>query len=96
MNLTRRLIRPFSETIAVIKDFKYSRYTPLLYLKDKKKYAQMLAAQRSMGGFMKGILVKRLESSFYAFKMSLNRFIESYEKFIEMSKTGKKSISVRK
>lgn len=83
----------FSETIAVIKDFKYSRYTPLLYLKDKKKYAQMLAAQRNMGGFMKGILVKRLESSFYAFKMSLNRFIESYEKFINMLRSGKVYIS---
>ena len=83
----------FSETIAVIKDFKYSRYTPLLYLKDKKKYAQMLAAQRNMGGFMKGILVKRLESSFYAFKMSLNRFIESYEKFIGMLRSGKVYIS---
>lgn len=83
----------FSETIAVIKDFQYSRYTPLLYLKDKKKYAQMLAAQRNMGGFMKGILVKRLESSFYAFKMSLSRFIESYEKFIKMLRSGKVYIS---
>ena len=79
----------FSQTINIIKDFKYARYTPLLYLKDKKKYATMLAAQHNMGGFMKGILVKRLESSFYAFRKTLDRFIESYEKFIEMSKTGK-------
>ena len=78
----------FTETIATIKDFKYSRYKPLLYLKDKKKYAQMLTAQRNMGGFMKGILVKRLESSFYAFRMTLSRFIESYEKFIKMAETG--------
>lgn len=83
----------FTKTIATIKDFKYSRYTPLLYLKDKKKYAQMLAAQRNMGGFMKGILVKRLESSFYAFMMTLSRFIESYEKFIKMAETGKVYIS---
>ena len=83
----------FTETIAVIKDFKYSRYTPLLYLRDKKKYAQMLAAQRNMGGFMKGILVKRLESSFFAFKMTLSRFIESYEKFIKMAESGKVYIS---
>ena len=53
----------------------------------------MVAAQRYMGGFMKGILVKRLESSFYAFRKTLERFIESYEKFIEMSKTGKIYIS---
>ncbi len=83
----------FSQTINIIKDFKYARYTPLLYLKDKKKYATMLAAQHNMGGFMKGILVKRLESSFYAFRKTLDRFVESYEKFIEMSETGKIYIS---
>ncbi len=83
----------FNETIAVIKDFKYSRYTPLLYLRDTKKYASMLASQRNMGGFMKGILVKRLESSFYAFKMSLKRFIDSYEQFIKMAEMGKVYIS---
>ena len=83
----------FRETVAVIKDFKYSRYTPLLYLKDKKKYAKMLVAQRNMGGFMKGVLVKRLESSFYAFRMTLSRFVESYKKFIEMVESGTVYIS---
>ena len=83
----------FTETIATIKDFRYSRYTPLLYLKDKKKYAQMLAAQRNMGGFMRGVLVKRLESSFYAFRMTLSRFIDAYDKFIAMAENGKVYIS---
>lgn len=83
----------FTQTINIIKDFKYSRYTPLLYLKDKKKYAQMLVSQKNMGGFMKGILVKRLESSFYAFRMTLERFITSYTQFIEMAKNGKVYIS---
>jgi superfamily II DNA/RNA helicase len=83
----------FTQTISIIKDFKYSRYTPLLYLKDKKKYAQMMAAQRNMGGFMKGVLVKRLESSFYAFRKTLDRFAESYENFINMAKSGKVYIS---
>ncbi|MBR3099638.1 MAG: helicase [Clostridia bacterium] len=78
----------FTETIEDIKAFKYSRYTPLLYLKDKKKYATLLAGQHNMGGFMKGVLVKRLESSFYAFRKTLGRFIESYERFIKMYKTG--------
>ena len=55
------------------------------------KYAKQLTAQRNMGGFMKGILIKRLESSFFAFSKTLGRFIESYEKFIEMMKdTGLK------
>lgn len=83
----------FKETINVIKTFKYSRYTPLLYLKDKKKFAQMMASQRNMGGFMKGVLVKRLESSFHAFRMTLSRFIESYEKFLKMVNSGKIYIS---
>ncbi len=83
----------FNQTISIIKDFKYSRYTPLLYLKDKKKYASMLTAQHNMGGFMKGILVKRLESSFYAFQKTLDRFVESYTRFIAMAKTGKVYIS---
>ncbi len=65
----------------------------LLYLKDQVKYAKQLTAQRNMGGFMKGILIKRLESSFFAFSKTLGRFIESYEKFIEMVKTGKVYIS---
>ena len=83
----------FNETMKVIRNFKYARYTPLLYLRDKKKYATMLAAQRNMGGFMKGILVKRLESSFYAFRMTLGRFIDSYEKFIAMYRSGEVYIS---
>lgn len=83
----------FRETISTIKNFKYSRYTPLLYLKDQVKYAKQLTAQRNMGGFMKGILIKRLESSFYAFSKTLGRFIASYEKFIDMVKSGKVYIS---
>lgn len=83
----------FNQTMSIIKDFKYSRYTPLLYLKDQKKYATMLASQRNMGGFMKGILVKRLESSFYAFRKTLDRFIDSYERFIQMTESGKVYIS---
>ena len=83
----------FSETIATIKDFRYARYTPLLYLKDSEIYAKMLAAQQNMGGFMKGILVKRLESSFYAFSKTIGRFIESYKKFIVMYESGKVYIS---
>ena len=71
----------------------YSRYKPLTYLKDTKKYATLLAAQHNMGGFMKSILVKRLESSFFAFKNTLARFQQSYEKFLEMYDAGEVYIS---
>lgn len=83
----------FKETMHMIKSLDYARYTPILYLKDNKKYSTMIVAQRNMGGFMKSILVKRLESSFYAFKMTLGRFIESYEQFIDMCKKGEIYIS---
>jgi len=33
-------------------------------------------------------LVKRLESSFHAFKKSVERFADSYEKFIKMYESG--------
>lgn len=84
----------FNETINVIKKLDYARYKPLTYLNEiDSRLATMMVSQRNMGGFMKSILVKRLESSFEAFKKSLNRFIHSYEKFITMCETGKVFIS---
>ncbi len=83
----------FKETMRAIKGLDYARYTPLLYLKDNKKFASLLVAQTNMSGFMKAILVKRLESSFFAFKMTLSRFIVSYQQFIEMYKNGDVYIS---
>lgn len=76
--------KAFDETLnLIIKQFKYSRYMALTYL--IKPIDQIeLQSQRNMGNFMKGLLLKRLESSFYAFKKSIDRFIGSYEKFIEL------------
>lgn len=79
----------FTETINAIKTFKYSRYKALIYLVNPDpRISSLLVGAQNMGGFMKGILVKRLESSFYAFKMTLDRFVESYEKFIKMFESG--------
>lgn len=85
----------FTETITVIKAFKYARYKPLTYLNESAAgpYSKMMVAQQNMGGFMKGILVKRLESSFYAFMLTLERFVSSYEKFINMFNKGEVYIS---
>ena len=83
----------FKETMLAIRNLDYARYTPLLFLKDNKKFATMLIAQKNMSGFMKSILVKRLESSFHAFKMTLSRFILSYEQFINMVNDGEVYIS---
>lgn len=73
----------FTKTIKMVAlDFNYSRYTPLLYYRGEITQPEKLA-QTNMRKFMKILLVKRLESSFYAFRQSINRFIHSYEKFLE-------------
>lgn len=79
----------FNKTLDTIKVLSYARYKTLTYLNEvSPKYKSLLTGQQNMGGFMKGILLKRLESSFYAFNKTLDRFIESYENFISMYKSG--------
>ena len=85
----------FTSTINLItQDFKYARYTPLLpnyyHGKDVSVGEQ---AQKNVGKFMKILLVKRLESSFYAFKNSIERFITSYTEFIKELENGHVYIS---
>ncbi|MDL1983613.1 MAG: SNF2-related protein [Deltaproteobacteria bacterium] len=77
----------FSQTIDLLKKIKYARYTPLLYLKKELPEFEK-QSQRNVGGFMKVIIVKRLESSFYAFRKTLDRFVESYVNFIDMFNKG--------
>lgn len=77
----------FHSTVArIVKDFTYSRYTPLLYL--KKKEIQVETGQKNMRGFMRILLLKRLESSFYAFQMTVSRMIDSYQKTIDLYNQG--------
>jgi superfamily II DNA or RNA helicase/HKD family nuclease len=84
----------FNHTIKKLKEFTYARYTPLLYYIGNKALSEFeMQQQRNVGGFMKGILVKRLESSFHAFRQSVDRFITSYEKFIAMYQNGTVYIS---
>lgn len=84
----------FNNTIKKLHEFTYARYTPLLFYIGNKVLSEFeRQQQRNVGGFMKGILVKRLESSFHAFRQSVDRFIISYEKFIEMYKNGTVYIS---
>lgn len=84
----------FNHTIRKLQRFTYARYTPLLYYIGNKALTEFeRQQQRNVGGFMKGILVKRLESSFHAFRQSIDRFIASYEKFIRMYQNGTVYIS---
>ena len=79
----------FNHTISLLHNFRYARYIALLYYCGSKQLTEFeRQQQRNVGGFMKGILIKRLESSFYAFRKSVRRFIESYERFIAMYDAG--------
>ena len=83
----------FTKTLVlIIREFTYSRYTPLLYLKRDLTPLEK-ASQRNMGRFMKILLSKRLESSFHAFKNSIDRFILSYTRFIGEYKKGNVYVS---
>lgn len=87
-NFDKELDRIFNETLElVIRKFSYSRYTPLLYLKKGPEQFEEVF-QRNMSNFMKGVLLKRLESSFFAFKKTVDRFIKSYDVFIKSYEKG--------
>jgi len=83
----------FTDTVDIIvNQFKYARYTPLVYLKKSLTTIEKLS-QRNMQGFMRVLLLKRLESSIFAFNKSISRFIYSYEKFIEQYQKGNVYVS---
>jgi len=78
----------FNKTIEILKNkFIKARYTPYNYLKISPSEFE-LTRQENLGGFMKTMLVKRLESSFYAFKKTINRFIKSHEDYLGMINSG--------
>jgi len=78
----------FSETVTLLtQKFKYARYMAMLYYEGEVTQPEQLA-QRNMGRFMKILVVKRLESSFFAFRNTINRFIASYEMFIDQFDKG--------
>lgn len=86
----------FDKTIELaVRQFKYARYMPMLYYTGKEKLDPLeKQSQINMGRFMKILLIKRLESSFFAFRNTLNRFISSHELFLR--ELGKGNVYVSK
>ena len=83
----------FDETIDVIKNLNYARYRPSKYLKKeeiKKSSQSVIVSEGNLTGFIKAILLKRLDSSFYAFRKTVERVIESHENFLKMIEKTKK------
>ena len=73
-----------------INGLKYYRYQAIKYLKSPKKSkykkADMISIQ--LAGIMKTLLVKRIDSSFYAFKQSLRRYYEANKVMLDMFANG--------
>ena len=83
----------FFETVRLLtKDFIYARYKPLTYYEGAVDEQQKQSG-RNLGNFMKILLVKRLESSFYAFRLTLARFISTYGRVIDEFQKGHVYIS---
>jgi len=85
----------FNQTIDLIANqFRYARYMPMLYYEGKLDQLEE-QSQRNMGRFMKILLVKRLESSFFAFRNSVDRFLHSYERFLTELDNGYVYVSAK-
>ena len=70
---------------------KYFRYRAIEFLvphlKSRYKNADMLSTQ--LAKMMKTLLVKRIDSSFYAFKKSINRFLDATQIMMDMFENEK-------
>jgi superfamily II DNA/RNA helicase len=83
----------FDETIRLLAtEFKYARYRPLTYYEGKTTDRE-IQGQKNLAKFMKILLVKRLESSFHAFRLTLDRFLQSYDRVISEFRKGNVYIS---
>jgi len=83
----------FDETVRLLtNEFKYARYKPLEYYEGEHT-KQEVQSQVNIAKFMKILTVKRLESSFTAFRQTLRRFIATYERVIAEFERGQVFIS---
>ncbi|MCL4511233.1 MAG: phospholipase D-like domain-containing protein [Bacteroidetes bacterium] len=85
----------FDETVRLlITQFKYARYKPLIYYEGKRDHKEReVQGQRNLAKFMQILIVKRLESSISAFRLTLERFIRSYERVLKEFRKGNVYIS---
>ena len=65
----------------------FSRYTPEVYLKNPD--AENYNMAEGIAGLLRSGLLKRCESSLFAFSKTLNRMIEQHEVFLKSLKQGK-------
>ncbi|CAD5954709.1 helicase-related protein [Planktothrix agardhii] len=88
--MDEKLNQLFHKTVICLTDkaqLKYSRYQAIAGLNPEiqsKYYGNAETVSKSLAFIMKTQLIKRLESSFYAFKKSLSNFQQATDRMIEM------------
>jgi ERCC4-related helicase len=91
--LDKELSELFDDTVSyLIEELKYSRYQAIANLNPEiqsQYYEKAELVSKSLAYIVKTLLVKRLESSFYAFKKSLERFQTANRRMIKMFERGK-------
>lgn len=78
--------------LTLAKELSYARYQAIAYLKPEAidgLYDNAETISRSLAGIRKNGLVKRLENSFHAFKVSINNFKQANQNMIDMFNNNK-------
>ncbi|MCH8569135.1 MAG: phospholipase D-like domain-containing protein [Balneolales bacterium] len=85
-----KLSKLFYHTIFYLTDsdkIVYNRYQAIRFLKEELQdayYDQAILVSKALAGIMKTLMIKRLESSFHAFKITLSNLLVSTQRMIKM------------
>ncbi len=94
-DLDTKLSKLFYQTVFYLTDddkINYYRYQAIAYLNEDLRdtyYDQALLVSGALAGIMKTLMIKRLESSFHAFRITLNNLLVSSERMIQMFENDK-------
>jgi len=94
-DLDSKLGKLFYQTVFFLTDddkINYFRYQAIAYLNEDLRdtyYDQALLVSGALAGIMKTLMIKRLESSFHAFRITLNNLLVSSERMIQMFENDK-------
>ena len=92
--LPPQLSQLFAKTISYLmepQNINYFRYQAIAYLKEpqRSQYPRALTISKNLAGIMKTLMIKRLESSFEAFRITLKRLFHSTQTMIGMFESNR-------
>lgn len=94
-DLDAKLGKLFYQTVFYLTDsdkINYFRYQAIAYLNEDLRetyYDQAVLVSGALAGIMKTLMIKRLESSFHSFRITLNNLLVSSERMIKMFENDK-------